>query len=79
VLIRIPAPPQGLAGNLLGLLGLALIVVAVGMLAGAGWAVLAAGGQLLGLSVISATHSAQQQATSAEDAPRRPAVVKAAG
>lgn len=76
MVIRIPAPPPGLLGNLLGLLGLALIVVAVGMLAGAGWAVLAAGGQLLGLSVISATG---QHAQAEPEAPRRPAVVKAAG
>lgn len=41
--LRVPAPSGVLASNLLGVVGLVLIVAAVGMLAGTGWATLAAG------------------------------------
>jgi hypothetical protein len=62
ITIRIPGPSSVLAVNLLGTLGLVAVVLAVGGLAGAWWAVLAAGVALLGLSVIASTHLARQEA-----------------
>lgn len=58
--IRIPLPriPAGLGANLVGLLGLAAIVVAIGMLAGVAWAVLAGGVIAVGLAYVAQTQAA---------------------
>lgn len=58
--LRIPVPRinAGLASNVLGLLGLVLMVTAIGGLAGLWWAVLAAGVTGVGLSYLI---SAQQE------------------
>jgi hypothetical protein len=52
--IRIPVPriPAGLGSNLTGLAGLIAVVVAIGMLAGLAWAVMAAGLIAVGLAVV---------------------------
>jgi hypothetical protein len=69
----IPKPSSMLVGNLLGVLGLIAVVVAIGGLAGAWWAVLVGGVAAIGLSVVAATHAAAEQA-----APARPGVAAAA-
>jgi len=56
ITFRIPAPSSLLLVNLVGLLGLLSIVLAVGLLAGWPWALLAGGVIMVGLSVIGATH-----------------------
>lgn len=58
ITIRIPGPSSVLAVNLLGVVGLVAVVLAIGGLAGAWWAVLAGGVAALGLSVIASTHLA---------------------
>lgn len=52
--VRVPVPriPAGLGSNLLGVAGLVAVVVAVGMLAGAAWAVLTGGLLAVGLAAI---------------------------
>jgi hypothetical protein len=60
--VRVPLPriTPGALTNLLGVAGLIAIVVAVGMLAGAAWAVLAAGLMAVGLTVLAQLGQAQQ-------------------
>lgn len=70
VTVRIPAPSATAATNLLGLVGLVAVVVAIGGLAGAWWAVLAAGVVAVGLSVLAQNRGATS-AAAAGDAPTR--------
>lgn len=62
ITIRIPAPSSLLVANLMGLLGLLVIVGAVAILAGLAWALLTAGLLLVGLSLIATSHAAQAEA-----------------
>ena len=50
--IRIPIPSSMLVSNLLGVAGLAAVVVAIGLLAGFPWALLAAGVISVGLCAL---------------------------
>lgn len=60
VTIKIPALPQGMFSNLLGLAGLVTLVVAVGGLTGNWWwSALAGGVVAVGLSYISHVNAAQ--------------------
>jgi hypothetical protein len=65
VTIRISAPSSMLVANVVGVLGLAAVVVAIGGLAGLWWALLAGGLVLVGLSVIAATHDTAEQTAAA--------------
>lgn len=58
VTIRVPAPPPGLFANLLGVVGLGAIVAAVAYLTDWRWALLLAGGMLVGLSYVAALNAA---------------------
>lgn len=75
VTIRIPAPPPGLVSNLLGVVGLACVVVAIAFLTDWRWALLAAGVTLVGLVVLGQTGAAQSRPDNLR--PVRPAAVKA--
>lgn len=67
VTIRIPALPAGLLSNLLGLAGLAAVVVAVGGLThNWWWSILVGGVAAVGLSVI-AQHNAVAEVTDERD------------
>ncbi len=57
VTIRIPVPRGQAATNLLGALGLLAVIVAIGGLAGAWWAVLAAGVLSVGLAALAQTRA----------------------
>lgn len=57
ITIRIPAPSSMLVANLIGVLGLLLMLAATWVLAGAPWALLAAGGVLVSLSLIATAHA----------------------
>ena len=59
--VRLPRIPAGLGTNLLGALGLVAIVVAIGLLAGFAWALLAGGVFAVGLAVL-AQYQGQPQA-----------------
>lgn len=73
--IRVPRVPSGMAGNLLGLLGLVAFALAVGGLTGNWWwSVLVGGAMAVGLSVVAATHAEK----AAEVAPAVPRLVAAA-
>jgi hypothetical protein len=69
--IRIPLPriPAGAGANFLGLLGLVAVVVAIGMLAGVAWAVLAGGLVGVGLAYVAQTQAAAAPALRATEAP----------
>lgn len=71
VTIKIPALPRGFGSNLLGLAGLAAVIVAVGGLSGNWWwSLLAAGATAVGMAVLAQlNHSAVAQAV---DAPTQP-------
>ncbi len=63
-----------LAGNVVGLVGLVLVVVAVGLLAGAAWAVLLAGLLMVGVAYVAHTHAERAAAPAA-----RPRLVRERG
>jgi hypothetical protein len=56
--VRLPRVPTGAGANVLGLLGLVAVVVAIGMLAGVAWAVLAGGLFGVGLAYVAQTQAA---------------------
>jgi hypothetical protein len=58
ITIRMPAPSSLLVANLLGAVGLLVIVAAVGMLVGWSWALLTGGIFLVGLSLVATSHAA---------------------
>lgn len=70
ITIRIPAPSSLLVANLLGALGLLVIVLAVGMLAGWPWALLTGGIFLVLLSLVATSHAAQAEAANATEGER---------
>lgn len=74
VTIRIPAPSSMLMANLLGVLGLAGVVVAIGGLAGWWWALLAAGTLLAGLAVIAQANLAEAAPATASGPAAAPTV-----
>lgn len=57
--VRIPLPSSMAVTNVLGVLGLVAIVVAVAMLAGAGWAVGTGGVFAVAVSVLAQTAAAR--------------------
>lgn len=65
VSIYVPRPSSMLVSNLLGVLGLIAVVVAIGGLAGAWWAVLAAGVLAVGLCALAQNAGAVAAATPA--------------
>jgi hypothetical protein len=69
VTVHIPVPSSQTVTNLLGLAGLVLVILAVGGLAGAWWAVLAAGLFAVGLAALAQHRDAQPAAV--VDAPTR--------
>lgn len=71
VTVRIPSPSPSAVTNLLGLAGLVAVVVAVGLLAGWAWALLAAGGVAVGLSVLAQNTTSAPRAAAVSDAPTR--------
>lgn len=80
--IRIPVPrlPQGLLGNLVGLLGLIAVAIAVGGLTGNWWWSLLLGGVFaVGLAYVASTHAehadAAPMAAPGEAKPARPVAV----
>lgn len=69
VRIPVPVPSTMLVSNLLGLLGLAGMIVAIGALTDWRWALLAASVALLGLAVIGLTHAEAQKAPAVRPRP----------
>jgi len=65
--IRIPLPSSMLISNLAGLAGLVAIVVAIGMLAGFAWALLAAG--LIAVGICALAQNARPASPVAEAQP----------
>lgn len=77
--IRVPQPPAGLLGNLLGLAGLIAVAVAVGGLTGNWWwSALTGGVFAVALSWIAATHADAVPAPVEQPRPRPVAVAKTA-
>lgn len=64
----VPRPSSMLVSNLLGVLGLVAVIVAVGLLAGWAWALLAAGLVCVGLCAL-AQNTVQQSVNAAAGAP----------
>lgn len=62
---RLPVPSSTLVTNLLGLFGLAAVVIAVGLLAGFAWGLLGAGVIAVGLSALAQNAARPAQATAA--------------
>ena len=76
--IQVPSPPPGLGTNLLGVAGLAAVVVAVGALTDWRWALLLAGVFAVALCWVAHQHQAAAAVPEAVDeAPPRPRLAAA--
>jgi hypothetical protein len=71
---RLPVPSSTLVTNLLGLLGLAAVVIAVGLLAGFAWGLLGAGVIAVGLSALAQNAARPAPVAAAAGAPPLKAV-----